>query len=52
MDDLVVLNPALNFESYGVVVLFIELILESLAKLLDAILDKFGINVECCHGVE
>jgi hypothetical protein len=44
MDDLVVLNPALNFESYGVVVLLIELILESLAELLDAILDKFGVS--------
>jgi len=44
MDDLVVLNPALNFESYGVVVLFVKLILESLAELLDAILNKFGVS--------
>jgi hypothetical protein len=44
MDDLVVLNPALNFESYGVVVLFVELILESLAELLNAILDKLGVS--------
>ena len=52
MDDLVVLDASLNFESYGVVVLLIELILESLAELLDAILDKFGVSAECCHGVE
>ena len=52
MDDLVVLNPALNFVTNGVVVLFVELILESLAELLDAILDKFGVSAECCHGVE
>ena len=52
MDDLVVFNPALNFESYGVVVLLVELILESLAELLNAILDKFGVSAECCHGVE
>jgi hypothetical protein len=44
MDDLVVLDPALNFVTDGVVVLFVELILESLAKLLDAILDKFGVR--------
>ena len=52
MDDLVVLDASLNFESYGVVVLLVELILESLAELLDAILDKFGASAECCHGVE
>jgi hypothetical protein len=52
MDDLVVLDTSLNFVSYGVVVLFVELILESLAKLLNAILDKFGVSAECCHGVE
>jgi hypothetical protein len=52
MDDLVVLNSSLNFVTNGVVVLFIELILESLAELLDAILDKFGVSAECCHGVE
>ena len=52
MDDLVVLNSSLNFESYEVVVLLVELILESLAELLDAILDKFGVSAECCHGVE
>jgi len=44
MDDLVVLDPALNFVTDGVVVLFVELILESLAKLLDAILDKFDVS--------
>ncbi len=37
MDDLVVLNPALNFVSYGVVVLFVKLIYERIAELLDAI---------------
>jgi DNA-directed RNA polymerase subunit N (RpoN/RPB10) len=52
MDDLVVFNPALNFESYGFVVLFVELLLESLAELLNAILDKLGVSAECCHGVE
>ena len=52
MNDLVVLNPTLNFVSYGAVVLFVELILESLAELFDAILDKFGVSAECCHGVE
>ena len=52
MDDLVVLNSAFNFVSYGVVVLFVELILESLAELLDAILDKLSVSAECCHGVE
>ena len=44
MDNLVVLDASLNFESYGVVVLLVELILESLAELLDAILDKFGVS--------
>lgn len=52
MDDLVVFNPALNFVTNGVVVLFVELILESIAELLDAILDELGVNAECCHGVE
>jgi hypothetical protein len=52
MDDLVVFNPALNFESYGVVVLLVELILESLTELLNTILDKFGVSAECCHGVD
>jgi hypothetical protein len=44
MDDLVVLDTSLNFVTDGVVVLFVELILESLAELLDAILDKFGVS--------
>jgi len=52
MDDLVVLDASLNFESYGVVVLFVELILESLTELLNTILDKFGVSAECCHCVE
>ena len=52
MDDLVVLNTALNFESYGTVVLFVELILEGIAEFLDTIFDKFGVSAECCHGVE
>ena len=51
MDDLVVLNTALNFESYGTVVLFVELILEGIAEFLDTIFDKFGVSAECCHGV-
>jgi len=52
MDDLVVLNPALYFESYGAVVLFIELLLERIAEFLNTIFDKFGVSAECCHGVE
>ena len=44
MDDLVVLNPALNFESYEVVVLFIELILESLAEFLDTLFDQLSVS--------
>ena len=52
MDDLVVLNPALNFVSYGIVVLFVELIYERFTELLDTIFDKFGVSAECCHGVE
>jgi hypothetical protein len=52
MDDLVVLDSALNFVTDGVVVLFVKLILESLAELLDASLDKLGVSAECCHGVE
>ena len=52
MDDLVVLNPALNFVTDGVVVLFVELILESLAELLDAIFDELSVSAECCHDVE
>jgi hypothetical protein len=39
MDYLVVLNASLNFVSYRAVVLFVELLLESFAELLDAILD-------------
>jgi hypothetical protein len=52
MDDLVVFNPALNFESYGVVVLLVELILESLTELLDALFNELSVSAECCHGVE
>ena len=52
MDDLVVLNPALYFESYGAVVLFIELLLERIAEFLNTIFDEFGVSTECCHGVE
>jgi hypothetical protein len=52
VDDLVVLNPALNFVRDRAVVLFVKLILESIAELLDAILDKFGVSAECRHGVE
>lgn len=44
MDDLVVLNPALNFESYGVVVLLVELILESLAEFLDTLFDQLSVS--------
>jgi hypothetical protein len=52
MDDLVVLNAALNFESCWAVVLFVELLLERIAEFLDTIFDKFGVSAECCHGVE
>jgi len=52
VDDLVVLNAALNFVRDRAVVLFVKLILESIAELLDAILDELGVNAECCHGVE
>ena len=51
MDDLVVLNAPLNFVSCGSVVLFVELLLESIAEFLDTIFDKFGVSAECCHGV-
>ena len=47
MDDLVVLNPALNFVSYGAVVLFVELLLERIAEFLDAILNELGVSAEC-----
>jgi len=52
MDDLVVLNAALNFKSYEAVVLFVELLSERIAKFLDTIFDEFGVSAECCHGVE
>jgi hypothetical protein len=52
VDDLVVLNAALNFVRNRAVVLFVKLILESIAELLDAILDELGVSVKCCHGVE
>ncbi len=52
MDDLVVLNSALNFVSYGAVVLFVELLLERIAEFLDTIFDELGVSAECCHGVE
>jgi len=52
MDDLVVLDAALNFISYGSVVLFVELLLERITEFLDTIFDKFGVSAECCHGVE
>jgi hypothetical protein len=51
-DDLVVFNPTLNFKSYGTVVQFVELILESIAELLNTILDQLGASAECCHSVE
>ena len=51
MDDLVVLNAPLNFESYRAVVLFVELLLERITEFLDTIFDKFGVSAECCHGV-
>jgi hypothetical protein len=44
MDDLVVLDASLNFVRDGAVVLFVELIFESFAKLLNALLDKFGVS--------
>ncbi len=44
MDDLVVLNAALNFVRNRAVVLFVKLILESIAELLDAILDELGVS--------
>ena len=47
MNDLVVLNAPLNFVSCEVVVLFIELVLERIAELLNAILDELGVNAEC-----
>jgi len=52
VDDLVVLNAALNFESYGAVVLFVELLLERIAEFLDTIFDELGVSAECCHVVE
>jgi hypothetical protein len=52
MDDLVVLNAALNFESYGAVVLLVELLLERIAEFLDTIFNELGVSAECCHGVE
>jgi hypothetical protein len=52
MDDLVVLNTALNFVSYGAVVLFVELLLERIAEFLDTVFDQLGVSAECCHGVE
>ncbi len=47
MDDLVVLNPAFNFEIHGAVVLFVKLLLERIAEFLDAIFDELGISAEC-----
>jgi hypothetical protein len=47
MDDLVVFNAPLNFESYRAVVLFVELVLERIAEFLDTIFDKFGVSAEC-----
>ena len=47
VNDLVVLNPALYFESYGAVVLFVELLLERIAEFLDTIFDELGISAEC-----
>jgi len=47
MDDLIVLDATLYFESCDVVVLFVVLILESLAQFLDAIFDELGISAEC-----
>ena len=47
MDDLVVFNAPLNFESYGAVVLFVELVLERITEFLDTIFDEFGVSAEC-----
>ena len=47
MDDLVVLDATLYFESYGAVVLCVELLLERIAEFLDTIFDKLGVSAEC-----
>jgi len=52
MDDLVVLNPALNFVTNGVVVLLVELLYERVAELLDALFNELSVSAECCHVVE
>ena len=44
MDDLVVLDASLNFESYGVVVLFIELLYERVAEFLDTLFDQLSVS--------
>jgi hypothetical protein len=44
MDDLVVLDASLNFESYGVVVLLIELLYERVAEFLDALFDQLSVS--------
>jgi hypothetical protein len=47
MDDLVVLDATLYFESCDVVVLFVVLLFERIAEFLDTVFDELGISAEC-----